>query len=298
MSCYLSSGCFQSDDPVQVLSQALKHGLDLELSSGLAAVEMESLEQARGRINFLVHNYFPSPTAPFVLNLASTNHDIHRRSVDLCRHAIDLSVRLGAPFYSVHAGFALNLHPADLGDPVTQGRLAAGQSIPRDIAYEIFVTTIKNLASYATARNVRLLVENNVVAQENLAPDGSYPLLLADVTELHRFCADIGDSMVGLLLDTGHAKVSAATLGVCPEAYLEELAPFIGCLHLSDNDGRRDSNLHITDTAWFAQFLPRFATLPMVVEVYRLPLEQMLAQRQIVTQLAAKHIHDLHTLTE
>ena len=54
---------------------------------------------------YLVHNYFPPPKEEFVLNLGSTNNEIIRKSISLCKKAIDDAVVLGAPCYSIHAGF-------------------------------------------------------------------------------------------------------------------------------------------------------------------------------------------------
>ena len=285
MSCYFSTGSFQTKELDRIVSLCIEHGLALELSSGLPyrADFRESLRRGEGKLSFLVHNYFPPAAVPFVLNLASDDEGTRARSIALCRESIDLCAELGSPFYSVHAGFCLRLEPSDLGDPTRQGKMA--QTSPREEAYQRFLEAVHSLSRYAARKGVAILVENNVLARENLAPDGSHPLLLAEVSELRRFCSDIG-SAAGLLLDTGHAKVSAATVGGRPEAYLEDLAPFIGCLHLSDNDGRRDSNLPISAGSWFAPFLPRFAALPLVLEVYAISLDQMLAQRHMVTQLA------------
>jgi sugar phosphate isomerase/epimerase len=288
MTCYFSTGCFQTKNLDEIISLSLEHGFDLELSSAVScsSTTLDYLYGTRAKMRFLVHNYFPPPANPFVLNLASASPDIHRESVNHCINAIDLCSKLGAPFYSVHAGYALNLNPEELGNPQRQSHLAKESRIPRNKAYETFVTTLRGLASYATEKNVGLLVENNVLASENLADDGSYPMLLADVTEIMRFFSDVNSSSVGLLLDTGHAKVSAVTLGTTPDSYLDELSPFIRCLHLSDNDGIQDSNCHFTQKSWFAPFLKRVGEVPKVIEVYRLSMNEMLAQRQVLADLS------------
>lgn len=291
-SCYFSTGCFQTSNLKKIIALSIEHGFNLELSSALSfsSSTLENVCKAKGKVRFLVHNYFPPPATHFVLNLASSDSNIHHQSVNLCQRAIDLCSRLGAPFYSVHAGFALNLRPEDLGNPEIQKQLVAEQSVPRDTAYEIFVTSVKHLASYAAAQNVGLLVENNVATRENVADDGTIPLLMAEPSEIRRFFTDIADQSVGLLLDTGHAKVSATTCGVLPERYLEELKPFIRCLHLSDNNGLRDTNSPFTVSTWFARFLNGLASIPMVIEVYRLSMDEMYQQKELVENLtAAQH---------
>jgi sugar phosphate isomerase/epimerase len=287
VSCYFSTGSFLTQDLQEILSLSIGYDLDIELSSSVAYAPdiLDCVRKAQGQVRFLVHNYFPPPCEPFVLNLAATDPVVHRQSVGLCRQAIDLCAELGVPFYSVHSGFALHLLPRELGDPEAQKRLGRKFQIPRERAYEKFISTVKDIAGYASAKEVGLLIENNVAASENLGQNRQSPLFLADIDEISRFFVDVDEHNVGLLLDTGHAKVTANTLGINPEKYFEELRPFIAALHLSDNDGRRDANQPFDRHVWFAPYLKYMASLPMVVEVYQMPLEKILEQRQVLEQL-------------
>jgi len=290
MTCFVSTGCFTAEGLHEIIALCIQHGLDLELSSSVPFSPNNAClaKRAKENMRLLVHNYFPPPPVPFALNLASTDPEVHRLSVELCCYAIRLCGEIEAPFYSVHAGFALHLNHKDLGNPQLQGRIAEQKGIPRERAYETFLATIRRLASVASDENVELLVENNVAAIENISRDGANTLLLSDPDEIRTFFDDLSLPNVGLLMDTGHAKVSAATLGTSPERYFEELAPLVRCLHLSDNDGRRDTNRPVTADAWFAPFLARLATVPMVIEVYRLSMEEILCQRQLVRRLSNK----------
>ena len=92
----------------------------------------------------------------------------------------------------------------------------------------------------------------------------------------------MNDDNVGLLLDVGHAKVAASAHGFDPAEFFE--LP-IDALHLSDNDGTRDNNQPFDETAWFAPFLKKFAAIPNVIEVYRLPPAEMLRQRERLARL-------------
>lgn len=287
MSCYISTGCFQTNNLCEIVELASKYDFDLELSSSLsfAPKMLEPLFQSKSKVGYLIHNYFPPPAIPFVLNLASRDPDIHSRSVNLCLEAIKLCSDIGAPCYSVHAGFAVDMDPSMLGKPHLQGRVCTTSKAERERAYQIFVETVRNVAEFAAENRVNLLVENNVLAAENIASDGTFPLLLADVDEIKTFFEDLRNSEIALLLDVGHAKVCAETLQVNPQSYFEELEPFISCLHLSDNDGRRDSNRPISSKSWFVPYLKRFAHVPMVVEVYNCSLVETLGQRDLIINL-------------
>jgi sugar phosphate isomerase/epimerase len=244
-------------------------GVGLELSSGVRwnaglAEEIEELLSRKGRL--LVHNYFPPPEKPFVLNLAAEDIGTLTRSLAHVQDAIELSARCGAPFYSVHSGFALNLKAEDLGNPEAQARL---EKVPYGYAMSIFQSSVTRMSSYAKAHGLRLLIENNVLTREQVG--GESPLLMTEPLEIARFFRELNDNNVGLLLDVGHAKVTAGALGIDPERYFEELAPWIGALHLSDNDGVRDNNQPFREDAWFGKYF--MGDLPVVIEVYRIGID-------------------------
>lgn len=287
MNCYISSGAFLSGNLEEILPLCADLGFNLELGPAInRADDLEDLlRRTKHPGRYLIHNYFPPPQHSFVLNLASLDQELHQRSVELCRRAIDFCVVLGAPFYSVHAGFAMHLTPGDLGNPVAQKRLVARQQVPRKKAYELFARTVIDLANYAQRRGVGLLVENNVMAAENLDATGQSPLLLAHCDEIAGFFREVGDSGVRLLLDVAHAKVTARTLGERPEAYFEQLGPWIEALHLSENDGIRDTNQRFDQSAWFSPFLDDFRAKPLIIEVYRLTTGQIQEQHQLLKEM-------------
>jgi len=281
---YVSTGAFTASSLGEILRTCRDHGIDrVELSSGLQhAPDFLAPVHATPELAYLVHNYFPPPAEPFVLNLASTDSSTLARSHAMAREAIDLAAQLGAPFYSVHSGFALNLTPALLGNPAGQAAAAAHQHVSRDDAYAIFLRSVSQLADHARSRSIRLLVENNVLSPIYLAKHGANPLLLCDADEILRFFRDLSDDSVGLLLDVGHAKVSATALGFAPADFLIRVAPHIGAWHLSDNDGIADQNRPLDETAWFFPHLREHAPVPIVLEIYRLTPGQLREQLALV----------------
>ncbi len=290
MSCYLSTGCFQSKDLAEIVVLACKHNFDLELSSSLSfsATLLEPILQTKSKVSYLIHNYFPPPAVPFVLNLASGDPDTHCCSVNHCKEAIKLCANIGVPFYSVHAGFAMEMSVDMLGNSQLQRESCISVKVDRKKAYQKFVETISSLAQFARENQIMLLVENNVLTLDNIASDGTFPLLLADVDEIKKFFNDLRQHEVGLLLDVGHAKVCAETLHVNPQSYFHELEPFIRCMHLSDNDGQRDNNRPFSSNSWFVPFLGKFQQVPMVVEVYKCSLAEILVQRDLLMKLTDK----------
>jgi sugar phosphate isomerase/epimerase len=266
---YVSTGAFRGERLVEMAEACEGLGVGLELSSGVrwhAGLEGEIEEVIGRKGELLVHNYFPPPEKAFVLNLAARDGETLARSMAHVREAIDLSARCGAAFYSVHSGFAMNLGVEDLGKPEAQ---LAKKKVPYPIAYRSFLNSVRNLSDYAKERGVRLLIENNVITREQAG--GESPLLMTEPVEIAGFLRELDDQNVGLLLDVGHAKVSAAALGFEPGRFIEELARWIGAVHLSDNDGVRDNNQAFGEDAWFGEYF--LGNLPAVIEVYKIGIE-------------------------
>lgn len=287
MSVYLSSGAFLTRALGEVLDACRERGVArLELSSGLLpAGDLSALEPHLGHIEFLVHNYFPAPAEPFVLNLASANPETLARSKAHCQRAIELAARLGAPFYSVHSGFAFELTPEVLGDPLAQRDLERSSEVPYSVAYATFLEAVSALAEHAGRHGLDLLIENNVAAPAFLEGRDTNPLLMCGPHELTQFFSDLEAPNVGLLFDTGHAKVSGTAIGFNPAEFLLAVGENVRGFHLSENDGQRDQNLPFDETAWFAPRLREFAEVPCVIEAYRLEASVAQAQVDLTTDL-------------
>jgi sugar phosphate isomerase/epimerase len=275
---YVSTGAFRGARVAEMSDACDAMGAGLELSSGVRPSprliwDINQLLQKNRSL--LVHNYFPPPENPFVLNLAARDPATLEASRRHVRTAIDLSARCGAGFYSVHSGFALDLRAGDLGRPEAQAQM---KKVPYAEALRIFRDSLQALSPYARSKGIRLLIENNVLAPGQT--EGERPLLMTEPAEIANFLHDLADENIALLLDVAHAKVTAQSLHFDPADFFNLLPRHIAALHLSDNDGTRDTNQPFADDAWFAKHLPD--TLPIVIEVYNISPDTAAAQVQLV----------------
>lgn len=289
MTLYVSSGAFRTRTISEVIDDALRLGVThVELSSGLAhapALEQE-IRRGMGRgLTFLVHNYFPAPADPKVLNLTAADPGDLAWSIGHCKRAIDLSVVVGGGFYSLHSGYAAALKAHQLGKPDEQAEAFKHAAIDRDAAYGLMIASVREVADYAAAKGKSLLLENNVISPVYLAKAPANPLLMTDAAEIVRFMKEVDRPNVGFLIDTGHTKVSGTALGFDPHAFMDAVAPYVRALHLSDNDGREDQNLPFGETAWFYPRLKDFRHVPWVLEAYKLDDDTL---KQQVAMLAAR----------
>lgn len=289
MSLWLSSGAFKTSDIEQMLSIARTNGItNVELSSGLAyqpkTRQLLKEEVERGMLNFLVHNYFPAPETPFVLNIASLDPDDLKKTEIFGADAIRLADEFGAPFYSIHAGFAANLCPEHLGKPEYLANALTSEDIDREQAYKIMIETTHQLAKQAANLGLELLIENNVISPKFLEKMPVNPLLLTEAQEILQFFKDVDRPNVGLLLDVAHTRVSALAQGWSAEQFVELVGEHVRCLHLSDNDGRQDNNQRITADSWFIPYLSDFKNCEIVIEVYNLEPRDMHQQLALIQE--------------
>ncbi len=264
---YASTACLAS------AFDCLEAQLDAYQQAGLTRIELGhsrphrtadlQSELASRRASFLVHNYFPPPAEPFVLNLASADPKILGQSRELVYRALDLCAALGAPFYSVHSGFRGSISAETLGRELSFRDVEdTAPSLRR------FRETVIACADRAKTLGLRLLLEPNVLAPFNLAKDGSHILLMTEPEEVSAFLREVEHPALGLLLDTGHLHVTARTLGFSRDAFLRATTPWIEAFHLHDNDGSADQHNPVTAESWVWPVLndPRHAAAPVIVE--------------------------------
>lgn len=273
---YLSTGGFSSLPGCIVANYLSKRNItNIELSGGIAKDNQEKeILDLTSNCSFQVHNYYPPPKNPFVLNLASFNEDIGRLSFEHIIRAIDLSEKLGCKFYSFHAGFLIDPDVNDLGKQFSKTRLN-----DRDSAKKIFSDKVNQISRYAKKKGIMILLENNVLSFANLDRFGTNPFLMTDHLETIELMNST-DGNVGLLVDVAHLKVSSNIEGFCKYEYLESTRDFTFAYHLSDNDGKSDTNEAVTTNSWFWPFVRKDLNY-YSLEVYGQNLEVLTQQIEL-----------------
>ena len=251
MDVYCSTGGFKNLTFVDTVQQFLSENIyQIELSSGKpinnVAVELSKIES---ETDLMLHNYFPPPLEPFVLNLASSNNEIYEKSINFFKESINLSALVHSKYYAIHSGFLVDPNVSQLGNTI-----AADNIVNREIGMFNFKNGVSFLADYAESVGVKLLVENNVINKESYAVNNENILLLCDPYEISTFIAEM-NGRVGLLLDVAHLKVSSRTLGFNLISGVEELNSYTVGYHASENKGLRDDHEIFDENAWFFPYI-------------------------------------------
>jgi sugar phosphate isomerase/epimerase len=261
---YISSACVRAKTIAESIHQINDLGFKyIELSGGTSPYPtlINDLKELKERGNqFLLHNYFPPPANPFVLNLASLDDETARLSLVHAQKALKLGSQLGCERFGVHAGFRINIPVNQIGKSIDRTKL-----FDRDKALERFVENIKTLQN---ENDVKVYIENNVIASFNLDNfNGQNPFFLTSAVDYFEMAEHFE---LNLLLDVAHLKVSCQALNLNFDTELDALMPLSEYIHISDNDGMSDSNMRLREGSPLYNSLKRFdlSNKTITVEVY------------------------------
>jgi len=241
---YISSSCVKALLIKDSIEKLYEYGFqNIEFSGGTRPYdEMESdILNFKNKydLNYLCHNYFPPPQENFVLNLASLNKDIYERSFNHVKQALDLSARIGADKFAVHAGFLIDIPLNEIGQSVSSKQL-----FDEVKAKEQFFEAVKQLKIVADKYRIKLYIENNVVSTQNFKNFGNTnPFFICSKQDAEEFIKLLPS--VQILVDLAHLKVSCKTLELNFEEQADYFLNITDYVHLSDNDGLSDSNKEI-----------------------------------------------------
>jgi len=286
---YISSACFKSDTIKGSVETLAMNGFNnIELSGGTKyydRIEFDILElKERYDLNLLLHNYFPPPRDPFMLNLASLNNDVYKKSIELCKNAIRLSKKFGSKHYGVHAGFLIDFSPSEAGKKISYQHLNDRQKAIKRFcnAWDMLIDEANN--------DVSLYVENNVLSSTNARTyTERNPLLLTD----HESYLELKEYMdFNLLLDIAHLKVSTNSLGLDFDEELEKLLQISDYIHLSNNNGLHDQNKPFTKNSSLIRKIKKYHLEGKLItlEVYS-EIKKITSSYSVITELVKSNYY-------
>ena len=268
---YVSSSCFRKKQISEVLDVALKYDFkNIELSGGCHYTEscIEDLLDYKEKyaFNFLVHNYFPPPEKHFILNISSHDKVLRKKSVEFSKESIKISSLLESPIYTIHTGYLTDLHLSHDGESFLPDRDSVNAN--RDIAISSLIESVEILCDYASKFNIKIGLEN--LFPESSTQNFSLMCTLEDMEQILSYFSSFTN--LGILLDLGHAYLSANLLNFNLNFFLNELMKKykkkILEIHLSDNDGKKDIHLVPEHNSWMDQFIANenLTSIPITIE--------------------------------
>ena len=275
---YLSTAAFSKESGFNTAKNYFNNGLTrVELSGGIYLEnQIDKIKQLKN-IEFNLHNYFPPPKEPFVINLATKNEKILKRSEDHIINSINYASYLKLKSYSFHAGFVVDIKHKEIGKTTKSDNF-----IDRNEALEIFIKRLKKISNYAKKKKIDLLVENNVMKRSSFDYLKKNTTLMADPDEIENVMSKT-PSNINLLLDVAHLKVSSNVLKFNLTDGLKKINKWVKAYHFSDNDGQNDSNDLIHSDSWFLKEIKKDAIF-YTVEVYNKDINKLKKQVALIEE--------------
>ena len=252
---YISSSAFNKYKPTEAIQYLSKRNINnIELSFNKYEEKIfQKLKKLikRKKQNFIFHNYFPRPLKDFVINLASTDDKVTKQTINHIKKNINFLSANGIYSYSFHSGFYYDLKLTEIGKSKFKKNISN-----KNIRMKIFIKNLNILGKYAKKKKFTLLIENNVLDSVTMKKFNKKPFLCLEYNEINKIFKKLPKN-IKLLLDVAHLKVTSKTLKLNKFDQIKRLNKFVGAYHLSDNNGRKDSNDVIKKNSWFLKFLKK-----------------------------------------
>ncbi len=183
-------------------------------------------------VKYSVHQSIWLPDADFYINIASSNEQIRRTSIESLKESIGFARDIGASHLSFHAGYATDmLTQAKEFDPLDNQN-----NVPYDTAYRNSITGMFELLDFARP-TIRLSIENF-----NYRPEKRYMFSLPEDFD------KLPDEM-GVILNSGHVYYSSKRLNSADYVtrIIEKVKDRVLEMHVNDNDGTEDQHKLVGD---------------------------------------------------
>lgn len=288
MSLYISTICLKQ-------KMDLSKMLDLFKRLNLKNVELGVWEKVdrdclellkKNNFNFIVHHYFPPPKKPFIINLASSNKEILERSINQIKKSIDFCSSLNIDLFSFHAGFRID--PTGFrSNPNASFKfdLNKGNIPNHEKSFKIFKESVKKIVKYAELKNIKIAIENNVVAEYDLINRQNKILLMTELWEFERLFKEISSGKLGILLDLGHLKVTSNLLGFDRYNFIDKLKNKIFAIHSHENNGRVDQHKELKENSWCFEVIDKWfknKKIPLVMESRYSNIEELINNKNLI----------------
>ena len=286
---YVSSAAVNSSAIENSVKKLARIGIrNISLSGGTSYSDniLKKLKDLKKKfsLNMLIHNYFPPSKKDFVLNIASNNKATRLKSINFVKKSINLARDLGIDCYTLHPGYAIELHPAQKSDYFIADN---SQSISPELASANMFESLSEIREDAVKQGVRIGLEN-LFPIDN-APDSSLLSIPADIIQFLDYFSK--DDNIGSLLDLGHLSISANYFGFNKDQFIETLSREyqhkILEIHLSGNDGKKDQHTLLAPDCWQLRAAREFdlEKTPITVECRGFNTKELLNQYQMVKNI-------------
>lgn len=237
------------------------------------------------RCNYITHNFFPPSEERLILNIASTDEGVRRRSLDFIKSAIDFSEKINAGIYTVHPGFLVDPIRENSSPKNYDFRFSSVSEITSLPMYSecvgIFLDSLNEMADYARDKLVTIAVET----QGSVTKKGF--VFFSKPEDFSIFLKECRYERVGINLNLAHLSLAANAWGFNKYEVVEMLKSRIVAVEVSHNDGIDDGHRALKVGGWYMELLEDdvFKNIPVIFEGRNLQIEEVLQSYALLSDI-------------
>jgi sugar phosphate isomerase/epimerase len=278
MPVYVSTSCLRNGGNIlDVLNAYKKAGIKkVELGPSRYNADLPN-KIKQYKFDFIVHNYFPPPKVPFVVNLASQNKTILKRSREQIKKSIEFCNRLNIGLFTFHAGFR--------ADPSIKLEFRKSSPVaPYKKALRTFIESVNEVNRHAENNGVKIAIENNVLSEYNVVKGRNIFLLMCKSTEFENLFREIPSDNLGILLDLGHLKVTSHWLKFDKYEFVDKLKDKVFLIHVHENNGKVDEHKGLDENSWCLRIISKkcFRKVPVSLESTNLDIDEIIQNKKLL----------------
>ena len=233
-------------------------------------------------MNFLIHNYFPVPKNSLVINIASLNAEIRKKSINQIKRSIKFCSDIGASLYTFHAGF--------ISDPLGANKSKSNYDFQWDEsqilnskyekATDLMYNSLDKIINYASSLKIPICVETQ----------GSFGkkehLLFQKPEEFDQFMDRYEPSDIGLNLNIGHLYLSANAFNYNWKDLVDSISRYVLAMELSHNDGFEDQHLPLISEGWYWDLINdlRFKNIYKILEFRNTSIKDIINNIELIRE--------------
>ncbi len=215
----------------------------------------------------LFHNYFPPSKEPLILNIASSNDNLRKKSVNHIKECISFSESHGGELYTFHPGFLNDAVSEGIGennyDFVFQ---KSGQN--QDNAYKNMLNSIRKIVDFSETLGVKVAIETQ--GSVNKSTD----LFMQHPDEYQKLFSDF-PSALGLNLNLAHSYFASKVFDFSLKEFIVGNNHHIEAVELSHNNSVDDEHIPLVKDSYVFKFLSLLKDKRLVLEFRNTPIEDI-----------------------
>ena len=256
------------DDCLRTLTDANYFNIELGSTHPYEENVIEIL--AKYQANYLVHNYFPTPSKDLIVNVCSCDEIIRNKSIDHIEKRIIFSKNIGSKLYTFHPGY--------ISQPISTNKDESNWDFvylplinspsQYDQAYELLIDAIKRFIKIAEEIKQPIALETS----------GSFTkkdhLLMQKYCEYEKLFSEVDSKYFGINLNLGHLNLASKAFDFDRYEFIESLQEKIFAFEISHNDGVNDDHAMLKAGEWYFEIINNklFEKIPMIYEGRNTPI--------------------------